>query len=353
MSTSPQGFSINPWRSNMYAPCWAAISRQLPGFCDTDFDYPAGLAQAQAAGTIEAVSIAAGQILLGRALPALQIAIDSDADYLAREIYISPIGGSGSPANPQDLKMRLQDGDGNFITSDWVTANDLCGPLGPIPLPFRKGSIAYVDLWNQGSSALTVQVGLKGFKRWACSDQQPPVPPFLPVSKRYCKEWSGVRFEEYEYFFEFGNGSSDSAFVSPWSVDLAPISPNGIFAHFPLQTDTDADFLWRGITGMIMSPGGPVSQIPQEAFLGFYDDLTVPLFNQQPRAGATPSAPPPGAELVISNGGGRAVPVFPEILVKRGGVIPLDICLQIPSGLNLIQFSLRGFKVYNEMDCSL
>ncbi len=349
MSSINQPALLAPWSGDLYAPTWAGVTPQLPGYCDVDFDYPMG-PQGEVFWT---VSLAPGQISLKN-----PIQIDSDADYLAREIYVTPVGGTqGDPstgiANPQDLKIRITDGDGNAITSDWCTANDLCGPVGPVPLPFRKGSIVFVDLWNQGTGTLVVQMGFKGFKRFACSDKQGPLPPFYPAAARYCREWPGVIFEEYEYFYEFSNGGS--LLYPPWVRNLQPISPTGVFAQLVLQTDNDADFLWRGTTGMIMQAGGPVAQVQQELFLTFYDNSVVPLAKAVPRPGFIPASAGPGAELVLSNGGGRMSPHFPEIFIPRGGTIPVDILLQVPSAppLNSVQFSLRGFKVYSEADCQL
>ena len=45
-------------------------------------------------------------------------------------------------------------------------------------------------------------------------------------------------------------------------------------------------------------------------------------------------------------------PHWPEILIKRGGVVQADILLQTPAtGLSSVQFSLRGFKVYDLGAC--
>ena len=50
-------------------------------------------------------------------------------------------------------------------------------------------------------------VGFKGWKRVKCDAKQADLPKFVPQSERFCKPggW-GIRFEEYEYFFEFANG---------------------------------------------------------------------------------------------------------------------------------------------------
>jgi hypothetical protein len=289
------------------------------------------------------VTIGPGQISYKNSL-----AVDDDADYLAREIFVAPIAGSqlgtDGQISPQDLKMRLTDGDGNFITSDWITANDLCGPVGAAILPLRKSTRVFVDLWNQGDGVLIVQMGFKGFKRFPCKTDQGPIPPFYSLRDRLCKQWPGARFEEYEYPFEFVNGFS--AFSPPWAQNLQPMAPNNVFQKMPLQIEEDADFLWRGICGSIMSNGAPV-RIPQQEWLVFYDHNTIPMANVVPRPGSLPASAGPGAELVLSNGGGRMNPVFPEILLPRGSTPQVDIAIQAGSS---VQFSLRGFKVYTGAD---
>lgn len=343
MGTQPT--LLNPWSGNLFAPIWAGVTPQLSGFCDVDYEYGIGIN-----GLPISVTLGPGATAFK-----VEMQIDTDADYLAREIYVAPIDGSAvgnsGAINPQDLKIRLADGDGNFITSDWCTANDLSMPLGPVPLPLRKGSIVFVDLWNQGDGTLIVQMGVKGFKRFPCSQIQAPLPPFYPAAARYCREWKGVQFEEYEYFYEFSNGAS--ALFGPWVQNLQPNSPTSIFAQFALPTDNDADFLWRGTTGMIMSSGSPVAQAPEEFFALFYNPVVVPLAKAVPRLGVTPPNSGPGCELIFSNGGGRMEPKFPEIFIPRGGTISVDLLLQtqVPAdALESVSFSLRGLKVYDS-DC--
>lgn len=333
---------LDPNSGDMYAPTWAGLYKQIPGYCDVDFDYPCG-----AEGLPTSITLQPGQTSLKN-----PVAIDSDADYLAREIYVAPIGGStvgdSSEINPQDLKIRITDGDGNAITSDWCTANDLCQGVGPVPLPLRKGTVVFVDLWNQGDGVLVVQMGFKGWKRFPCSDKQAEVNPFLTQRAAFCKPWPGVRFEDYEYFWEFSNGAS--ALFPPWVSNLQPTSPNGEFRQFTLALDQDAGFLWRGTTGMIMRTGGPVPQAPEQFFITFYDNALVPLAKLVPRAGAVPQTPGPGCELVLSDGGGRMAPHFPEIWIPAGGTLAVDVTLQIPEGVT-VSFSLRGVKVYDLAAC--
>ena len=329
MSTLP----VRPWSTNMYAPKWATITQNLPGWCDVEFDF-----------NPLTITIAAGAKSFKNIMQ-----VDNDADYLTRELIALPIVGTEGTVNPQDLKYRLVDGDGQFITSDWVTLNDVNGPVGPAVLPLRKGSLPYVDIWNQGTASVTLIVGFKGMKRVKCNTTQLDLPEFVPQSKRFCEPWApGMWFEEYEYFFEFVNGTL--ATVPPWASNLQPQSPNNDFQQFPLRTDDDAGFLWRGTSGMIMSKGGP-APIPGEWFLRFYDVENVPLAKQVPRPNLLPSIAGPGAELVLSNGGGRMSPHYPEIYIPRGGVVAVDITLQTDATVS-VQFSLRGVKVYGEKPCS-
>lgn len=331
---------LSPWQSgNLFAPAWQGVTPLLKGWCDVDFDF-----------TPIQVAVAPGSFALKNQLP-----VDTDADYLSREIFVAPIAGTtGDPitgiVNPSDLKIRITDGDGNAITSDWITANDLNGPVGPVPLPLRKGSIPLIDFWNQGTGTLIVQCGVKGFKRFKCSNEQGVIPPFYPASLRYCKPWRGVRFEDYEYPFAFSNGTSP--FYPPWVTNLQPSSPNSVFQKFPLPIDNDADFLWRGLTGMIMTQGpSPVAQLPNEFMLLFYDNEQVPLARAVPRFGFTPAIAGPPAELVLSNGGGRMAPFFSEIFIPRGSNVYCDVVLQTNPG-EVAMFSLRGVKVYDEGACN-
>lgn len=334
---------------DMYAPTWAGIYKQLPGYCDVDFDYSMGNAGDFFFTVTLGPSGSGTEFSLKN-----PVAIDTDADYLAREIYVAPIApsapGESGAINPQDLKIRIRDGDGNAVTSDWCTANDLNGPLGPTPLGLRTGGILAIDFWNQGDGTLVVQMGFKGFKRFPCSDQQSEIPRFIPQSQRFCKEWGGKIFEEYEYFFEFSNGTN--VLYPPWVQNLQPLAPGQIFAKLSLPTDNDADFLWRGTTGMIMSAQGPIANLPYSFFIKFYDVDQVPLANDFNHPGVLPTPSGPSAEMVLSNGGGRMAPHWPEILIKRGGVVQADILLQTPAtGLASVQFSLRGFKVYDLGSC--
>lgn len=328
-------FLVNPWSTNMYAPKWATITPQLPGWCDVEFDFnPLTL------------TLAPGQQFLKN-----ELLVDGDADYLDREIVALPIAGTTGTLNPQDLKIRLTDGDAQFITSDWVTLNDINGPVGPAVLPFRKGSKPYFDIWNQSAtSTAVVVVGFKGWKRVKCDAKQADLPKFVPQSERFCKPWApGIRFEEYEYFFEFVNGTLATA--PPWCVNLQPQTPNQQFNQFALRTDDDASFLWRGTSGMIMSLGGGVA-IPGNWFLRFYDNALVPLARQIPRPNLMPSLTGPGAELVLSNGGGRMSPHFPEVYIPRGAVVSVDIAL-LAAITQSVQLSVRGVKVYGEDTCAI
>lgn len=345
MSSNPT--LLNPWSGDLYAPTWAGLTPQLPGFCDVAFDYPMSN-QPGSDAIFSTVTLAAGAQSLKN-----QIVIDRDADYLAREIYVAPVAGTTSIANPQDLKIRITDGDGNAITSDWCTANDLCGPVGPVPLPFRKGTVVYVDLWNQGTASLVVQVGLKGFKRFPCTDQQGPIPAFRPMSAYYCREQPGQVFEEYEYFFEFSAGTS--ALFAPWVTNLQSQSPTNVFQRFSLPLENDSDFLWRGITGSLMTAGAAAAALPEQCFLKFYDNALVSLARDLVRPGYIPPSVPLGCEMVLSSGGGRMSPHFPEIFIPRGGALAVDILLQdqTPPSFVTISFSLRGFKVYSAAECSI
>jgi hypothetical protein len=330
MSAVPS-FLVNPWSTNMYAPKWASITPQMPGWCDVEFDF-------------DPITITVGP---GVQSLKNQLLVDGEADYLAREIIALPIVGTTGTLNPQDLKIRLTDGDGQFITSDWCTLNDLNGPIGPAALPLRKGSQPYFDIWNQGAATAVLVVGFKGWKRVKCDAKQVDLPEFVPQSRRFCQPWAPqIRFEEYEYFFEFVNGVLATA--PPWAMNLQPQTPNQVFQQIPLRTDEDASFLWRGTSGMIMSASS--EQIVGNWFLRFFDSGIVPLALQVPRPNLVPSLAGPAAELVLSNGGGRMSPQFSEVYIPRGGLALVDIGLLTSNAIS-VQFSLRGVKVYGEEAC--
>jgi hypothetical protein len=332
MSTIPT--LLNPWAGNPYAPSWAAVTPMLPGLCDVDFDFDP-----------ITVVLTPGQISYKN-----QLLVDDEADYLAREIFVAPIASAPSvaPSNPQNLKIRIVDGDGNFITSDWVTANDICGPVGAAILPLRKGSTVFVDLWNQGADrTLTVQMGFKGFRRFPCTNDQGPIAQYRSLRSLYCREWPGARFEDWEYAYEFSNGAS--AFFPPWCRNLAPQTPTVNFQQIPLPMEDDAGFLWRGITGMILNNGAPVG--PEQFFLRFYDHRIIPMARAIPRPGLLPTPAGPGSELVTSNGGGRMTPVFQEVYIPRGSQPYVDIAI-LAVGAS-VQFSLRGLKVYEGPECAV
>jgi len=135
-----------------------------------------------------------------------------------------------------------------------------------------------------------------------------------------------VKLEDYEYYFTF---------TSTGIGDLLRI---------PLQTDNDADFLWRGIQGDWNNLNNDVAAVG-DVGLCFRDPTGVALST----TGLLNSWASPNCgqfrESILSSGGGRPAPIFPEILIPRGGVVEVDISF---GAAQTVRFSLRGMKIYSE-----
>lgn len=282
-----------------------AFSRVMPGVRDVEFDYD-----------LPAVYVDAGQTIYGN-----QLALDSDADYLMRELQPIIVPGEGS-VTPDAIRVRIRDGDGNVITSDFVPLLDLIGPSA-VPLPLRKGSVMLIDYQNRGAVPASVWFIMKGWKRFFCSDQTIVEPNYTPMYSRYPVP-PGMSPEDFEYPFQFNsNGPGD-------------------LLRVPLQTDNDADFAWRGLTGDWNTSNNDVDAVGSIG-LTFYDTIGVPL-------SFYPLANPWGStncgqfrELILSSGGGRPAPQWPQIIIPRGGAVSVDLSFGAPA---TVRFSLRGVKLY-------
>jgi hypothetical protein len=319
--------SSAPRFGNIYAPPWVGFSPLLPGFCDTEFD--------NAVPNIPGTSIFVahgGAIQIGTLQNSQQLFISSDADEVVREIQIIPLPPitAGAAVNPSDLRVRLRDGDGKLITSDFMYAVDLCGPLCP-GLSLRRGTVVLIDLVNMNAAIdLNVQLIFKTVKRTACEPTaQPMVPAYCPLYRRYSKPRAGEEFHDSEYFFEFTTtGARD-------------------FFRIPLLVDNDADFLWRGLTGDLNVPSNTISPVGNVA-LTFYDPNGTQLVKVPTGGLLTPwNSPIAGMfrECLLSNGGGRPAPQWPEIRIPAGGGLDADLSFGAAATL---RFSLRGVKVYQE-----
>jgi hypothetical protein len=316
---SPNPSALLPRVGNMYAPPWMCWSPQLPNFRDDywDIDLPP-------------VTIAPGVTT-----PPQPLAFDGDADYMVREMWFVVLPSSGMPVNPQDLRTRIRDGDGRLVTSDFVYANDLCGPLVPV-WAVRRGSVAQIEYSNQGASSITVQLVIRGAKRFPCQNvDQPVIPGYKPMRYRYPPPAAGFRHYDFEYPFEFDNTSA----------------ANNVQLKTPLQTDNDADFLWRGLAGQWFTPNNTAFPTSGRLAVNIYgpDGLALNELGI-----ATPWAPQQYGlvpELLFSNGGGRIAPQFPEIRIPAGGILQADLSFFPGFTPTVLRFSLRGVKVYGAGAC--
>jgi hypothetical protein len=303
---------------NIYAPRWMGVWPGIAGFEDREFDLDLPMI------TVPAASVTAPQSL----------AVDADADFLVRDIEfaIQPINTDiGHQIGPLDLRIRIRDGNGRLFTSDFVPIVDITGPLLPV-WPIERGAVLYIEYQNISvTTAGTVQLVLKGFKRKACPGRPAPLASaYVPMFRRYSAGFQGREPEDFEYPFEL-TSTGATAF------DLLRI---------PIQTDNDADFLWRGLTGdwvIATNDTNPVGL----AWLTFWDPhnrplteigLTVPWGSQN--AGMP-------RESVLSNSGGRLAPQYPEIFIPRGGVIELTISFGMSTTPIEVIGSLRGLKLYD------
>lgn len=300
---------------NMYAPPWCGFSPVLRGIRDLEYDLD-----------LPPVTVGAGLVSRNNQLP-----VDADADFLVREIQFLVVGFTGSAPAPSDLRVRIKDGDGRLMTSDFVPILDLNGPL-VIPWPLRRGCVLVIDFLNLhaiAESTATVWMLLKGWKRKLCPDDPLEIASsYIPMYRRYVRPDGANDLEPFAYTFDFNNAAGD-------------------ILKTPLQTDNDADFLWRGLTGDWNTPNNDVQTVGDVA-LTFYDVDGVPL-NQTGLAvpWGSPNAGEP-RETLLSNGGGRPAPQFPEIFIPRGGVVQLDLSF---GSAQRVRFALRGVKVYGK--CSL
>lgn len=299
----------------MYAPPWCGFSPVLRGVRDLDYDLD-----------LPPVVVPSLKVVRGLALP-----VDVDADYLVREIQFLVVAVSGSAPAPSDLRVRIRDGDGRLMTSDFMPILDLNGPLVP-PWPLRRGSVLLIDFQNLNAAAessATVWMLLKGWKRKLCPDDPLEIAsPYTAMYRRYVQADHQNDLEEFEYPFTF--------------VEAA-----GEIYKTPLQTDNDAGFLWRGLTGDWNCSNNDAQTVGDVA-LTFYDADGVQL-NQRGLIvpWGSPNAGEP-RESVLGNGGGRPAPLFPEIFIPRGGVLLLDLSF---GSAQTVRFSLRGVKVYGK--CNL
>ena len=297
----------------------------IAGYDDIEFDIDLS-GGPLATNNPHVVTVPASTVQLGTATNGQQLQLDSDYDFLVREIQFA-VFPPASSVQPSDLRVRIRDGFGRLVTSDFVQVQNLNGVM-PMVWGLKKGGVLTFDFQNVNSTtAITVQPVLKGWKRMACPGK-PAIPTaYVPMRRRYAYPLGqGIKLEDYEYYYTFTQAAA---------VDLLKI---------PLQTDNDADFLWRGIQGDFNTANNDVAVVGSVG-LRYYSADGVAM-------SVTGLVCPWGSpnvgqfrESILSSGGGRPGPMYPEILVPRGGVVEVDLSFGAAA---TCRFSLRGVKIYRE-----
>jgi hypothetical protein len=307
MTPNGNGNGLNGW-PNPFSPQWMGFTPALVGYRDVEIDL-----------ALPVFSLTAGQMLSGG--NALQLPISGDADHLLYEfkLFLSVPGGLVS-----DLRVRMRDGEGNLITSDYVQAIDLAGQFGPA-LRLLKGSTVLFEVQNVGTVTLTAQFILRCVKRVPDQAEQGLMPNYKPMYDQYSKPPAGFHDESYSYYFEF---------VVNFGVPAV---------KFPLATESDADFLWRATAGnpRTSSTALGISSATKQTVITLYDPNGQPLTSRNVGS-EVPITP---YESVLSGWPGRATPIYPEVLIPRGGVISVDV-LSSPFffATTTFQIELRGVK---------
>ena len=308
---------------NIYAPPWMCVSPSIAGYQDVEFDID-----------LPKVSIPASTIQLGTPTNGQTLTMDADFDFLCREIQFVVF--PTASFEPSDLRVRIRDSFGRLVTNDFVQVQNLNGAL-PIIWGMKRAGILTFDFQNVNSgNTISVQTVLKGWKRKPCPGAPAIISPYVPMYKRYALPIDkGVKLEDFEYPFTFtSSGVSD-------------------LLRVPLPTDQDADFLWRGIQGDWNCVNNDVTVVGQLAVL-FRDPTGVALSSVSTAANSNtmgllnPWASPNAGEFqesIFSSGGGRPAPIYPEILIPRGGTVEVDLSF---GAATTLRFSLRGMKIYRE-----
>jgi hypothetical protein len=308
---------------NILAPPWMGVTPLVAGVSDIEWDLSAG-----------PYNVPLGTTVLGTPTNNQQFQLDGDYDYIVRAIQIIiPQPGTGPINPPGNIRIRIRDGNGRMFTTDFVYAIDINGPLA-IPWALRRGSVLTYDFQNVDVSndVVDMQVVLIGHKRAPCPGQAELRSDYRPARRLYSPEAveliKGGDVEDFEYPFSF-TSTGQAAMLK-----------------VPLQTDNDADFIWRGIAGPINDVGDTQTG---NVVLRFYDMNNTPL-------GSFPFLPPWLSQPVggilrecILSDGYAPNPMATDIIIPRGGITSVDIYF---ANAQTVAFSLTGQKVYKEQACS-
>jgi hypothetical protein len=299
------------------------LSPSIANYQDVEFDID-----------LPTVSIPAGTIQTGTTTNGQMLTLDADYDFLCNELQFVVFPGD-EEFEPSDLRCRIRDAFGRLVINDFVQVQNLNGAL-PFVWALKKAGVLTFDFQNAGANTITVQTVLKGWKRKSCPGSPSIVSPYVPMYRRYSIPLGqGIRLEDYEYVFTF---SATQA---------------GDLLRVPLQTDQDADFLWRGIQGDWNTVNNDVAVVGNVG-AGFRNPTGVALSCVSTAAAANvnglinPWGSPNVAEFresLFSSGGGQVAPIYPEILIPRGGTVEVDLSF---GNAQTLRFSLRGMKIYRE-----
>jgi hypothetical protein len=296
---------------NIYAPPWMSISPSIAGYTDIEFDID-----------LPTVTVQPSSILSNQTLQ-----LDGDYDFLVREIQFVVFPVADESFEPSDLRARIRDPFGRLITSDFIQVQNLNGALAIVWGLKRQGQVTF-DFQNvNAENAISVQTILKGWKRKISPGAPAIRSPYVPMYRRYALPIDqGVHLEDYEYPFTF------------------TASGPGDLLRVPLPIEDQADFLWRGITGDFNSINNDVAVVGSVG-LRFYDYTGTPLSI----VGLTNPWGSPNVgqfrESILSSGGGRPAPMYPEILIPKGGAAEVDLSFGAAA---TVRFSLRGMNIYRE-----
>jgi hypothetical protein len=301
---------------NIYAPPWFCVSPSIAGYEDISHDVD-----------LPTVSVAAASIQLGTPANGQTLSLDGDYDFLVREIQFCVFPVADETFEPSDLRVRIRDAFGRLVTSDFVYAQNLCGVL-PMVWGLKRNGFLTFDFQNvNASNAIQVQTVLRGWKRRACPGKPALISPYVPMYKRYAVPTDkGIELDDFEYY---------NTFTATEAGDLLRV---------PIQTDNDADFLWRGLQGDWNTANNDVAVVGNVG-LRFYDQNSVALSV----TGTTNpwNSPSVGQfrESLLSSGGGGVAPMYPEILIPKNGTVEVDLSFGAAATVRL---SLRGLKIYRE-----
>lgn len=132
--------------------------------------------------------------------------------------------------------------------------------------------------------------------------------PYTPLIDKYSQLPSGFEPHWYVHYYEIA------------------VNANQVIPKFPLNIDTDADFMWRGLKG----------SMDFQFQLLFYDPYNNQLASGLDMAENILSIPQPGL-------------MWPEVACPRGSVIQVDIT-EYTGNSGTLKLALMGIKIYRSVN---